>query len=271
LAKARVKCRGYALQRLDDLECAEGSDRVNGARMRNAAAPQLGYELARAVVDRIRRRSRPSRGNAMRLPAIAFALAGIACSNTIYAKRPLDAHTVKELNDLVQGHEAVVLREDDSTVTTSKATIGGDSLSLDENTRVPTAGIERITVQRRGLGMLEGLGFGFLGGAIAGALAGAAASTGANPDCNASAGCLYPAIGAVAGGLLGILVGPFVGALIGHHTTIEFGTGRPAEPPPVRLPGDDFILRMLQRESALQLGGPDGVEVPGRPARSSRR
>jgi hypothetical protein len=240
--------------------------------MRNAAPPQLGYELARgAVVDRIRRRSRPSRGNAMRLPAIALALAGTACSNTIYAKRPLDAHTVKEINDVVQGHEAVVLREDGSTETTSKVTIDGSSLSLDENTRVPTAGIERITVRRRSLGMLEGLGFGFLGGAIAGALAGAAAGTGGDPDCNNSGRCLYPAIGAVGGALLGILAGPFVGALIGHHTTIEFGTGRPAEPAPVRVPADDFILRMVQRESALRLGSPDGVEMPARPARTPQR
>lgn len=206
----------------------------------------------------------------MRLAAIALVLAGTACSNTIYAKRSLDAHAVKEINDLVEGNEAVVLREDGSTATTRKATVGGDSLSLDESTRVPTAGIERITVQRRGLGALEGLGFGFLGGAIVGAVAGAAASTGVDPDCNNSAGCLYPAIGAVAGALVGIFVGPIVGGLVGHHTTIEFGTGRPAEPPPVRLPGDDFILRMLQRESALRLRGPDGVEVPGRPARSPR-
>ena len=206
----------------------------------------------------------------MRLTALALALAGIACSNTIYAKRPLDAHTVKEINDVVKGNEAIVLREDGSTATTSKATIGEDSLWLDENTRVPSAGIERITVQRRGLGALEGIGFGFLGGAVAGAVAGAAASTGGDPDCNNSARCLYPAIGAGAGALLGIFVGPIVGALIGHHTTIEFGTARPTEPPPVRLPGDDFILRMLQRESALRWHGPDRVEVPGRPARSPR-
>src|SRR5690242_3581651 len=200
----------------------------------------------------------------MRLAVLALVFGGIACSNTIYAKRPLDAHTVKEINDVVQGNEAVVLREDGSTATTRKAAIGSDSPSLDESTRVPTDGSERITVQRRGLGALEGLGFGFLGGAIVGAVAGAAASTGVDPDCNNSAGCLYPAIGAVAGALLGLFVGPIVGGVIGHHTTIEFGSGRPAEPTPVRLPGDDFILRMLQRESALRLRGPDGVEVSGR-------
>jgi hypothetical protein len=187
----------------------------------------------------------------MRSGAIALAIAVSACSNTIAASRPLGREKLNEINGALQGNPAsVVVSGTPGATEAQKVTVGPDATVLDGAQQVQTEAIDRITVLRRSLGALEGLGIGFASGALGGALIGLAAKSGADPDCNNSGACIYPLVGGVAGALVGVLAGGAIGAVIGHRTNIEFATpGGEGGAPSDCVRGQELIDRILHRKA----------------------
>jgi hypothetical protein len=168
---------------------------------------------------------------------------GIGCANTVAAHRPLSEENLAQVNDSLGGREARVTLAGvppAEPLPARDVKVGRDTtqwLELQQGTQaprprtVPTAALQRISIKRRDLGALVGLGIGANAGSVVGAIVAAVL---AQPSCGAGAcsGFAYVLVGDLIGLLAGGGLGAMVGAQIGHTTTVEFDApSAPTHPP----------------------------------------
>jgi hypothetical protein len=212
------------------------------------------------------------------------ALAGLGCSTTLIARRPLSEAGLRAVNDAVEGHTPTVVLTGDAEAGTSTTSVLRPALPVaptadapdrspqaepipphrfdllqpdpqekprqrlsevrihvgpevtewlvDGSPRsAPTAALRRISVQKRGVGVVAVAGAGLLVGFSVGGLLGLASG-----DDQCRDWCIFKftagqkaLIGGISLGVLGLAAGTIAGIIAGQQTTVEFD---PPEPPP---------------------------------------
>jgi hypothetical protein len=164
--------------------------------------------------------------------AIAALLCSSACTSSRQLRRPLEVEELRQVNEEVRDREVELVLDRQQTRDAHRLL-----LTLDEATfrdadkgqvqKLRTATVQAVIYQRDGahwMGLLQGMGLGFVIGAGSGALAGCLGNSGTQ---GMFGGCGFgAALGAVLGAIVGTPIGLIAGAIHGTHEEIEL------RPPP---------------------------------------
>jgi len=163
---------------------------------------------------------------------LAAALIG-GCTSTRYVQRPQAVEEIQPLYTKARFHMTLVHERPvgaTSAAPTSLALARDPAAVAEAVPLVDLSNLHGYRIKRRGLGALEGLGWGTAIGVFTGAAIGA--SLGSDSHCmgdgcydiSFSAGEKAVALGII-GGITGMVLGPVIGMLIGHTDEYVFGIG----------------------------------------------
>ena len=138
------------------------------------------------------------------------------CSSTYYIKN--DPTSLDEFNEELQGNAGTIVLKDGPDISARRMHINEDSSSWVEvktflnvtklakdTSRAATADIEKIVLKNKGLGAVEGLAFGAIGGSFVGKIMASNQGDDLKKQLDAGIGSLL--LGTVGGAVLGLMIG----------------------------------------------------------------